>query len=167
MAFQDMNNNHVPEPDRTQAGTLMDQLEALLQPFLRNLSPEENTKIGSISENNKLFVNKVRDYHTSQPALDSPDVDWTEWEADYESRKFYELAAQRLESLAKAMTETRRLHDYDNYQNALIDYNYAKYKDGTSPGLGYDSKVEDLGQFFTGGGGSTVPDDGTPTPPAP
>ncbi|MFM1876424.1 MAG: hypothetical protein RL266_2161 [Bacteroidota bacterium] len=151
-----MYNNHVPDPDKTQAGTLMDQLEALLQPYLRNLSPEENTQVGFISENNKLFVNKVKDYHSAQPALDSPDVDWTEWEADYDSRQFLELGALRLEALAKAMTETRRLHDYDNYQNALIDYSYAKYKDGTSPGLGYDTKVEQLGQFFSGGGGSTA-----------
>jgi len=159
MPFQDMNNNHVPDPDKTQAGTLIGQLETLLQPYLRNLSPEENAQVGFISENNKLFVNKVRDYHNSQPALDSPDVDWTEWDADYSNREFYELAAMRLEALAKALTETRRLHDYDNYQNALIDYNYAKYKDGTSPGLGYDSKVEELGQFFTGGGDSSTDDD--------
>ena len=154
MPFQDMYNKHIPQVDKDQAGTLVDQLEALLQPYLRNLSAEENARIGFISESNKLFVNKVRGYHTSQPTLDSPDVDWTEWEEDYDSRQFYELAAQRLEALAKAMTETRRLHDYDNYQNALIDYNYAKYKDGTSPGLGFDSKVEELGQFFSGGGPS-------------
>lgn len=155
--MQNMITTHIPDPDKTQAGTLMDQLEALLQPYLRNLSPEENQKVGFISESNKLFVNKVLDYHTSQPALDSPDVDWTEFEADYTSRQFYELSAMRLEALAKALTETRRLHDYDNYQNALIDYNYAKYKDGTQPGLGYDSKVAELGQFFSGGGNNTNP----------
>jgi hypothetical protein len=164
MPFQDMYNNHIPDLDKDQAGTLMGQLEALLQPYLRNLSPEENTQIGVISESNKLFVNKVKDYHTGQPALDSPDVDWTEFQDDYTSREFLGLAALRLEALAKAMTETRRLHDYDNYQNALIDYDYAKYKDRTQPGLGYDTKVEQLGQFFTGGGSSTVPDSGTPEP---
>lgn len=162
MPFQDMYNNHVPDVDKTQAGGLIDQLEALLQPYLRNLSAEENAQVGFISENNKLFVNKVRDFQLSQPALGSPDVDWNEWKNDYESRAFYEQTAQRLEALVKAMTETRRLHDYDNYQNSLIDYNYAKYKDGTSPGLGYDSKVEELGQFFTGGGSSTA--DGTTEP---
>ena len=154
MPFQDMNNNHVSDPDKTQAGALVDQLEALLQPHLRNLSAEENTKLGTISENNKLFVNKTRDYNLSQPALSSPDVDWTEFEADFVSRQFLELLALRITALSKTLTETRRLHDYDNYQNALIDYSYAKYKDGTSPGLGFDTKVEELGQFFKGGGPS-------------
>lgn len=165
MPFQDLINNHVPQADTDAAILLIDQLETLLQPFLRNLTPEENTTIGTISETNKGFVNKVMDYHQSQPALDSPDVDWTEYEADSNSRQVYELMALRLNALTKAMTETRRLHDHDNYQNALIDYEHAKYKDRTSPGLGYDTKVEELGQFFTGGGSSTVPDTTTPTTP--
>ncbi|MBI1288764.1 MAG: hypothetical protein GC178_14445 [Flavobacteriales bacterium] len=163
MPFQDMINNHVPDLDKQQAGTLMDQVEALLQPFLRNLSEEENGTVGHIDEKTKLFVNKVMDYHTSQPALDSPDVDWVEFEADRASRQFYELLAMRLDALSKALTETRRLHDYDNYQNGLIDYHYAQYKDTTSPGLGYDTKVAELGQFFTGGGSSST-DDSAPQP---
>lgn len=155
MAFTDQNSNHVDPADKTQAGTLVDQLDTLLSGYLVNLSPEQNVQLGVVNEQNKLFINKVRDYHVSQPALDSPDVDWTEFEADHSSRQFYELLAQRLEALAKRLTETRRTHDYDNYQSALLDYKYAQYKDGTSPGLGYDSKIEELGQFFTGGG-STV-----------
>lgn len=162
MPFQDMINNHITEADATQVIALTEQLEALIQPYLRNLSAEENAQIGVISETNKLFVNKVNDYHNSQPALDSPDVDWTEFEADAISREFYELGAMRLSALVKAMTETRRLHDYDNYQNALIDYDYAKYKDRTSPGLGYDTKVEELGQFFTGGGPVAAPTSNNP-----
>lgn len=59
------------------------------------------------------------------------------------------------------MTETKRLHDYDNYQNSLVDYNYTKYKSDTQPGKGFDSKAADLKQFFPGtgksGGGSEEP----------
>lgn len=152
MPFQDLNNNHMTPADVTQAFTLIGQIEALIQPYLRNLSPEENVTIGKISEKNKLFVNKVNDLHQTQSALQSPDVDWAEFDADFQSRYYYEAFAMRLEALMKAITETRRLHDYDNYQNALLDYRYAQYKDTTSPGLGYDSKVEQLGQFFEGGG---------------
>ena len=53
-----------------------------------------------------------------------------------------------MEAIAQASTETRRLHDYDNYQNSLLDYKYSKYKMETQPGLGYDAKVEELKQFF-------------------
>ncbi len=159
MPFQDMNNNHVHVDDQAQFGTDLGLLEALLQPYLRNLSEEENSKVGSIDEKGKLVVNKVKDYRDSQPALSSTDVDWVEYANDYSSRRFYELGALRLMALANAMLETKRLHDYDNYQNALIDYKYSQYKDGTSPGLGYDTKVAEIGQFFKKSGGTSVPDE--------
>ena len=154
-----MNNNHVPTTDQTQFDTLIGQAEALIQPYLRNLSEEENGKVGSIDETGKLVVNKVKDYYETQPALSSTDVDWSEFKQDFESRRFYELRALRLMALANAMLETKRLHDYDNYQNALIDYKYAQYKDETSPGLGYDTKVKEIGQFFKKSGGTSVPDE--------
>jgi hypothetical protein len=160
MPFQDVNNNHMPPADQAQFDALINQAEALIQPYLRNLSEEENSKVGSIDEKGKLVVNKVFDYYETQPGLSSPDVDWTEFKDDFLSRRFHELRALRLMALAKAMLETKRLHDYDNYQNALIDYDYAKYKDRTAPGLGYDTKVEEIGQFFKKSvGGSTAPDD--------
>jgi uncharacterized FlgJ-related protein len=160
MPFQDMYNNHIPQADQSQFDTLLTQAEALVQPYLRNLSEEENSKVGSIDEKGKLVVNKVMDYLQSQPALRSTDVDWAEFRSDYDSRRFYELRATRLMALAKAMLETKRLHDFDNYQNALIDYDYAKYKDRTAPGLGYDTKIEEIGQFFKNTkGGSTVADE--------
>lgn len=160
MPFQDMINSHVTAAEQAQFDTLVDQAETLIQTYLRNLSPEENSKVGSIDEKGKLVVNKVKDYRDSQPALSSGDVDWVEYNNDFNSRRFYELRALRLMALANAMLETKRLHDYDNYQNALIDYEYTKYKDRTSPGLGYDTKAEEIGQFFktSGGGGNSVPD---------
>jgi hypothetical protein len=159
MPFQDMNNQHLTPADIAQVETLLNQAEAILQPYLRNLSPEENDKIGSIDEKGKLFVNKVKDYRDGQPALSCDDVDWVEFENDFNSRRAYELGATRLMALAKAMLETKRLHDYDNYHNGLIDYEYSKYKDKTSPGLGYDTKVEELGQFFKkSGGDNALPD---------
>lgn len=159
MPFQDMINLHFTPVEHAQSQTLIQQLEMLFQPKLRNLSEEENNTVGSINETNKLLVNKVKDYYVSQPALSSPDVDWLEYDADFNDRTFLELAALRLQALAKAMLETKRLHDYDNYQNALIDYGYTQYKNKTSPGLGYDTKEAELKQFFpaTGTGGGTTP----------
>jgi len=167
MPDQNLINNHISQAEVDQAVNLIGQLEAIIQPYLRNLSPEENLRLGSINEKNKLFINKVYDLHRTQPALQSPDVDWAEFDADHYSRFNYEAFAMRLEALTKAITETRRLHDHDNYQSALLDYDYAKYKDRTAPGLGYDSKVEQLAQFFEGGGRSTVPDGDSSTAPTP
>ncbi len=148
MPNQDVISTHFTPAETTQIYSLVGQLEAVVQPYLRNLSEEENNKYGSISEKHKLFVNKTNDLHQTQSALQSPEVDWAEFDADFQSRYTYETVVMRLLALTKAMTETRRLHDYDNFQSALIDFDYAKYKDRTSPGMGYDSKVAELGQFF-------------------
>lgn len=156
MPSQDVIQMHFTPAEKTQFDTLVGQLEALLQPKLRNLSEAENQTYGTIKENNKLLVNKVKDYRDTQPALSSPDVDWTEFTADFDDRSFLSTSSLRLDALSNGLTETRRLHDYDNYQNSLIDYHYTTYKDNTSPGTGYGPKADELKQFFpatgTGGG---------------
>ncbi len=145
---------HFAEAEKTTAQGLMKDLEDLLQPKLRNLDEDENNKYGVINEQNKLLVNKVRDYQINQPTLSSPDVDWVEFKDDFQDRYFLENTALRLQALVKTLLETKRLHDYDNYQNSLLDYKYTQYKNETSPGSGYDTKAAELKQFFPNTGGS-------------
>ncbi|MBF4473015.1 hypothetical protein IRZ80_16610, partial [Flavobacterium sp. HJJ] len=75
----------------------MTALEASLIPRIKNLNAEERQKYGSINELNKLIVNKVKDYRTSQPNLSSPDVDWTEFQNDFDSRDFLQATIMRLQ----------------------------------------------------------------------
>ncbi len=161
MPFQNVIEDHFSSADEAAFKKQMDALEKLLQPRCRNLSEEENNKYGSINEQNKLFVAKDLDYRKTQPALSSPDVDWAEFEKDFFDRKFLETGAMRLIALAKVMLETKRLHDYDNFQNALTDYAYTQYKSGLEPGKGYDAKAEVLKQFFPATGGGKGGDAGT------
>ena len=154
MPNQDVIQLHFTDAEKTQVQDLLSQIEAIIQPKLRNLDEEENVKYGSINEQHKLLVNKVRDYRMNQPALSTPDVDWTEFAADFHDRVFLENTALRVSAISKSMLETKRLHDYDNFQCSLLDYKYTQYKNETSPGTGYDSKAAELKQFFpnTGGG---------------
>ena len=48
------------------------------------------------------------------------------------------------------LNNAKILHDWDNYQASLTDYDYAKYKASTQA-VGYQTKVSELAQFFTGG----------------
>ena len=48
------------------------------------------------------------------------------------------------------LNNAKILHDLDNYQASLTDYDYAKYKASTQA-VGYQTKVNELTQFFTGG----------------
>lgn len=160
MPFQDLGSTHPTDAHQAQFDYHMDQLEALMQQFMRKLSPDENKRLGRVSRTNSLAVDKVHEYHLNMPALQSPDVDWEEFDRDYATRAFYRTRASRLASLARTMTETRRLHDHDNFENALIDYRYTQYKEKTEAGIGYDTKAEQIGQFFRKRGRSTL-DDGT------
>ncbi len=96
MPCQNVIQKHFNNAEKQQFSNLLDQLEALLQPKLQNLNEEENVKYGSINEQNKLLVNKVSDYHKSQPKLSSPDVDWDEYADDATNRLFLETAADRM-----------------------------------------------------------------------
>lgn len=53
------------------------------------------------------------------------------------------------------LSDFKIVHDYDNYQDVLIDYDYSQYKANTKA-PGFTEKVEELKQFFpnTNGGGN-------------
>ncbi len=81
---------HLSAQDQAAFDDLLNKMETLLNGKFVALDENERQQYGSINEKNKLFVNKVRDYHANSPAMSSPDVDWDEFEADYQSRVFME-----------------------------------------------------------------------------
>jgi hypothetical protein len=135
-------------PDlKTQIDTKIAELEALLQGKLVALDADQRKFYGLINEQNKLFVNKVRDYKANQPQLSAGDVNWDEFENDYQARVFLETRKEKLASLVYQMESTKILHDYDNYNDALDDYAYSQYKKGREV-IGFAEKVAELKQFF-------------------
>ncbi len=136
---------------------LISQLETAFAGKFVALTDEERVLYGSVNEQNKLFVNKVRDYHQNLPAMSSPDVDWEAFESDYNSRNFLEGQLNRLASLVYRMQSTKILHDYDNYQDSRRDYAYSKYKKDAGESE-YTEKVAQLKQFFPRSGKPKVSD---------
>ena len=145
--LKNLNDTHLSTEQIESVNTALSALETALSAKVSNLSSEERRKYGSISEQNKLFVNKVNDYATGQPVLRSPDVDWDEFAKDFNSRTVLEATIARLENLLTGIGNAKTLHDYDNYQAALDDYAYTNYKTGTSA-PGYEAKRNELKQFF-------------------
>lgn len=147
MPILNLNNTHFTPKEQEKINALLAQLEEVIAPKAVNLSGGERQRYGSISEQNKLFVNKVLDYARTQPSLCSPDVDWDEFNNDASSRIFLETLIARIYNIAKGLDNAKTLHDYDNFQAALSDYAYTVYKAGTaSPG--FETKRKDLKQFF-------------------
>ncbi|HEY0429919.1 MAG TPA: hypothetical protein VGC76_19200 [Pyrinomonadaceae bacterium] len=145
--MRDKIKNLLTQTDRDEIDNHISQIEAILSGKLVALDEKERVKYGRINEKNKLLVNKVRDYHQHSPNTSSPDVDWGEFESDYRARQFLETRSNHLSSLASRMKSTKILHDSDNFEDSLKDYNYSKYKKGSGAD-GFDQKVADLRQFF-------------------
>jgi hypothetical protein len=139
---------------------LLTQLEQALVGKVIDLSAEDRQKYGSINEQNKLLVNKVADYRDSQPQHSAPEVDWAEFVADYDSRRFWEQASMRLASVVQQIDSTKILHDFDNYRDALADYDYTKYRAARNiPGAA--EKETALKQFFPRTAAETITPDTT------
>ena len=150
MPITDLINLHFTTAEMTAINNALATIQSTLAPKSRNLTPDERRTYGSINEQNKLLVHKVRDYRTNQPGMSAADIDWTEFEADYQDRNFLEAALARLLLLTEMAGDTKILHDYDVYQASLMEYDYTKYKKGTNA-AGFDTKYEDLKQFFPSG----------------
>ncbi|MGS2762415.1 hypothetical protein [Sinomicrobium sp. M5D2P9] len=135
------------QKDQNEVDSLIAQLESLIEGKLAALTEAQRSQYGSINEQNKLLVNKVRDYYHNSPNLSAPEVDWVDFEKDYQARHFLETRAERLNRVIYQMESTKKMHDYDNYRDALIDYGYAQYKRGAGEN-GHTEKVAELKQFF-------------------
>ena len=156
MPINNLGKKHITAAQITDFDKALADLLAITTTITTNLMDEERSRFGSINEKNKLFVNGVLDYATTQPDLKSPDVDWTEFQADYDDRKFADTRADKIENLLRMLTDFKIVHDYDNYQDSLTDYDYTKYKASTSA-PGYTEKQAYLRQFFPNTGGSNTP----------
>ena len=148
MAITNLNNTHLTAAQVTAATADITALENELAVVNVNLSAEERRRYGSINEQNKLMVNKTMDYHNTQPALETPHVNWAEFTKDFTSRNNLEGMITRLENLTIRLKNAKILHDYDNYQAALADYAYTNFMAGTET-PGYETKVNEMKQFFS------------------
>ena len=165
MAIINLNNAHLTAAQVTAAQDALTQLENALAMLTVTLTAEERSTYGSVNEQNKLLVNKVWDYRRNSPNLSAPDLDWDEFEKDYNSRQVMENLQHRLDALAERIKNAKILHDYDNYQSALDDYAYTTYKAG-SQAPGYETKMNEMKQFFNRAGKGKekpAPDTDNPT----
>jgi hypothetical protein len=161
MSLHNLGKNHLDPAQEELILNEILQLEQALTGNLIDLSPEDRQKYGSISEQNKLLVNKVLDYFLSQPQHSAPEVDWMEFKGDHHSRQFWGNILMRLYSLIHQIESTKMLHDYDNYQDALTDYAFTQYRaERNIPGA--FEKANTLKQFFNRTGTTNSPKEDIP-----
>lgn len=135
------------QSDRDAIDEHIQAIEDIIKGKLGSLDPDERVRFNRITQKNRLLIDKVYDFHKNQPNLSSPDIDWEEFEADYNARHFLESRSGFLSSIARRFETTKIMHDSDNYEDALKDYSYSKYKNDNYED-GYSVKVDQIRQFF-------------------
>ena len=88
MSLNNLGVYHITPAQKQAIDDALVSIEANLTSVTQNLSNDDRQKFGSINETNKLLVNKCREFQQTQSSLASPDVDWVEFEADFQDRLF-------------------------------------------------------------------------------
>jgi len=133
--------------------TNINAIKNILAPKFTNLEPDDRQEYGSVSETNKLIINKVKDYRENMPALSSPDVNWVNFGKEWITRKNYMMVRDLLNEVDELCNDPRTIVDYVLFGQAREDYRWTKFRAGTSGGAtsGYEAKYNELKQFFVKG----------------
>jgi len=148
MPIENLARNHFSEAEKQQLDEAVQTILSIISPHTYNLNAKERSQYGKVGEQKKLLINKVRHFQQSQPNLASPDVNWEEFEADYQTRTYAENKLNQLKSALLMMLSIKILHDHDNYKDALQDYRYAAYRSKFNNQVGHLTKMDSLKGFF-------------------
>ena len=113
-----------------------------------NLTAEERRQYGRIANQNKLLVDKTKDYMEQHPHWVPGFLDKEEFDRDYVARQQTENVLQQLENLTQQFVDTKTLLDHDNYNNALTFYRYVRYLSSENE-PGANQVYNDMKTFFT------------------
>lgn len=147
MAFENLVSITFTQQELNTLDEALKNIENVLKGKMQNLTPEERRQYGSIAEQNKLFVNKVKMYMEQYPDYVPRYIDKAEFDRDYQARTDLEPRYSRLKSIMEQITDTKVLLDHDNYQASLSFYRSIRVLSQENiPGS--NVIADDLKQFF-------------------
>ena len=113
---------------KTDIETNLTALENLINPNTPVLTSEERSFYGKGGgDSNKLLVDDTKTLSQTQPQLNSPLIDWTEFNSDNAAASICKNWIDRIESIAYKLESARMMHDYDNYMDAIDQYSHLDY----------------------------------------
>ncbi|GAA4106210.1 hypothetical protein GCM10022393_00540 [Aquimarina addita] len=112
-----------------------------------NLTPDQRQQYGRIANQNKLIVDKAKNYMEQNPSWVPKFLDKEEFDNDYTARKQVEDRVQLLGSLSQQLLDTKTLLDHDNYTNSLTFYRMVRFLAGENE-PGAKTVYEDMKVLF-------------------
>ena len=130
MALENLISVSFTEDELTQLDTHLAGIRQVLEGKTVNLTTEQRQQYGRIANQNKLIVDKAKNYMELHPNWIPNFLDKAEFDADYTARQLVESRVQQLENLSQQLVDTKTLLDHDNYTNALSFYRMARFLAG-------------------------------------
>ena len=147
MALENLISIVVTEAELNTLDTALTTIEQVIKAKAVNLTPDERRQYGSIAEQNKLVVNKAKEYMDQKPEYIPNVLDKDEFDRDYTARLQIENRFNRIMTIAEMFSDTKVLLDHDNFFGAMTYYRYIKFlANENEPGT--TSIYQDMQQFF-------------------
>lgn len=113
---------------KTEVEEALTKLENLINPNTPVLTSEERSFYGKGGgDSNKLLVDDVKTLSTTQPQLNSPLIDWTEFNTDNAAGIALGQWIDRLKAMVYKLESAKMMHEYDNYMDAIDQYAHLDY----------------------------------------
>ncbi|QHI37375.1 hypothetical protein IMCC3317_27540 [Kordia antarctica] len=148
MALENLISIEFTTEELTALDTHLDGIQQVLAGKTVNFTPSQRQQYGSIGNQNKLIVDKAKNYMEQHPNWIPNFLDKTEFDKDYNARQQMEERTQRLQNLAQQLLDTKTLLDHDNYTNSLSFYRMMRYLAGENE-AGSKTVYEDMKVLFT------------------
>lgn len=160
MALENLISIEFTTEELTALDTHLDGIQQVLAGKTVNLTPEQRQQYGSIGNQNKLIVDKAKNYMEQHPNWVPNFIDKTEFDKDYNARQQMEERTQRLQNLTQQLLDTKTLLDHDNYTNTLSFYRMMRYLAGENE-PGSKTVYEDMKVLFSRSGRPASTDEET------
>ena len=147
MALENLISIEFTNEELTQLDAHLNGIQQVLAGKTINITPEQRRQYGRIANQNKLIVDKAKNYMEQHPNWVPNFIDKVEFDKDYIARQQIEGRVQLLENLAQQLIDTKTLLDHDNYTNTLSFYRKMRYLAGENE-AGAKTVYEDMKTLF-------------------
>jgi hypothetical protein len=116
----------IPAKEFDAALLKLQEVQAILKPYLIALTPEERKVLPKMSDRSVPFVEKITDYVKTNPELGPMYLDTKELEIDVQSVHTLNQLARQVEKISSGLSDTMMLAGSEAYVASLAYYNSVK-----------------------------------------
>lgn len=121
-------NDKLVKDHKAEIEASLTAMENAINPNTPVKTAEERTLLGRGSGGaNKLMVDDVKTLSKTQPQLNSPLIDWTEFSADNAAGATLGEWIDRLKAMVYKLESAKMMHEFDNYNDAIDQYAHLQY----------------------------------------